>query len=190
MTAITVQLSPEEMQRRELRRDEVARKPQVVVGTPAVLDRRGSTGKAALAILPSTLPLDASVIEGLRAVVMSLERIEKVLGELREIIPEPPRAREGQSSGLIRRIRVVTVDTPVQGPDIKIPPGYATVIRMRRHTGSPTGYFSFSRSDALDTTVRVELQDNDSYTLRVRNWDDLWFNATAANTDFELVVER
>jgi hypothetical protein len=122
---------------------------------------------------------------------MTLEAIDGNITKLRQEHLEPPRrsTAEGIDEFLVRRVRVVTVGTPVQGPDIAIPKGYDVVIRMRRHAGTPNGYVSGSAGAVRSTESRVELRDNDSITVRLSNMKEAWFDADTATTDFEMIVE-
>ena len=88
---------------------------------------------------------------------------------------------------IIRRVRVVTPGTPVQGPDIPLAPGYTVSIRQRRHPSTRTGYVAFSRNAIRDTATRTELGNNDAINgLKLDNFKEAWFDATASNTDFEI----
>lgn len=102
-----------------------------------------------------------------------------------------PLPQENLSSAEIRRVRVVTAGTPVQGPTVTVPNGYALVVRMRRvTTGTPTGYLGTSSANALDDTVRSVLNGNDALTLNVTNMNAIWVDADTNTTDFEFVVEQ
>ena len=118
----------------------------------------------------------------LQAVIVRLERLTAA-------VIEPPRRGIGAEEGIIRRVRVATAGTPVQGPRIAITPGYDTTVRQRRNPGTPNGYVAYSSVAVKDTTQRIEIQDNDAVSLRVSNWDRLWFDADTDDTDFELFVE-
>jgi hypothetical protein len=103
---------------------------------------------------------------------------------------EPERLDDAQYEGLIRRVLVSTAGTAVQGPNISVPKGFDTVIRMRRHTGTPNGYVALSEHNVSSTGMRSELQDNDSLSLKVSNWSKIWFDADSNTTAFELIAER
>lgn len=95
----------------------------------------------------------------------------------------------------VRRVRVTTALSTtaevVQGPAMYIPEGFQTTVRMRRHSGSaPVGYVAKSRSAVTDDTSRMVMQDNDSVSLYLSNWDQLYFGADTADTYFELIAER
>ena len=88
---------------------------------------------------------------------------------------------------IVRRVRVVTPGTPVQGPDIALQPGFTVSIRQRRHPASRTGYVGFSRNAVVNTATRIEMGNNDSMNgLTMNNFKEAWFDASAANTDFEM----
>jgi hypothetical protein len=89
---------------------------------------------------------------------------------------------------VVRRVRVVTPGTPVQGPDIALGPEFTVSIRQRRHPSTRTGYVGFSRNAVVNTNTRVEMGNNDSINgLRMNNFKEAWFDATAANTYFEMM---
>mgnify|MGYP001582812827 FL=1 len=112
------------------------------------------------------------------------------LDQVRQAVIAPPRVAGQAKEGLIIAVTVVTAGTPVQGPNIQVPPGYATVVRQRRHEGTPrTGYWAFERSDTANALNRSVFKDNDSISLRLSRWDSLWFDANQNDTSFELIVE-
>ena len=118
----------------------------------------------------------------------SLDRIEKHLA------PNLDETRDefnfSRSEAIIRRMRVETAGTPVQGPDVPIPAGVVSVIRQRRHTGTPTGYVALNERDVTSTGSRVEMENNDTIVLAISNWNNIWFDAAADDTDWELIAEQ
>ena len=88
----------------------------------------------------------AALEDALFAQQTSWDRLEKAIENLRLAVIQPPRrsAVLGLPQLLIRRVLVVTAGSPVQGPDFPISPGYATVVRQRRHSGAPVGDRDFS----------------------------------------------
>jgi len=120
----------------------------------------------------------------------SLSEIKELLIAVKDSNLEPLRFEDAQVESLIRRVRVVTAGTAVQGPGVAVPKGFATVVRMRRHSGTPNGYIALSEHAVSSTDSRMELQDNDSVTLKVTNWSKIWFDADTGTTDFELIVEQ
>jgi len=121
----------------------------------------------------------------------SLSEIKELLIAVKDSNLEPLRFEDAQVESLIRRVRVVTAGTAVlQGPGVAVPKGFATVVRMRRHSGTPNGYIALSEHAVSSTDSRMELQDNDSVTLKVSNWSKIWFDADTGTTDFELIVEQ
>ena len=118
----------------------------------------------------------------------SLDRIEKALApKLEETRDEFNFSR---SEAIIRRMRVETAGTPAQGPDVPIPQGVVSVIRQRRHTGTPTGYIALNERDVTSTGSRVEMQNNDTVVLALSNWNNIWFDADSDDTDWELIAEQ
>jgi hypothetical protein len=66
---------------------------------------------------------------------------------------------------------------------------------MRHHKANTTrlGYVGFSNQEVSQDTSRSELKSNDSMTVGVLDWEDIWFDTdtTAASypTKFELIAE-
>ena len=104
-------------------------------------------------------------------------------------IPRPS-AVEAVEQVIVRRVRVVTAGTIVQGPDIALPTGFTVSIRQRRHAAPRTGYVGFSRNAVTNTETRVEMENNDSIGVRISNFKEAWFDATVDNTDFEVMAVR
>ena len=119
-------------------------------------------------------------------------RVEALLTQIRDAVVEPPRPSKAQATEqvIIQRVRVVTAGSAIQGPDIPVPAGFSIVVRQRRHAGAPTGYVAFSRNAVSNTTSRVEMADNDSISVLINNFKEAWFDATIANTDFEMIAVR
>lgn len=130
-------------------------------------------------------------LRALRRIRARIERLTARINELIRVTVEPPRRRPGENvdEWSVRRVRVVTAGTPVQGPDFVIPDGFVCAIRQRRHTGTPIGYIGPSSGSTLGTDTRVELRDAESVSLNISNMKKVWFNADTANTDFEMMVE-
>ena len=120
----------------------------------------------------------------------ALTEIKTLLIAVRDSNIEPVRYDDAQVETLIRRVRVATAGTSVQGPGIDVPKGFTTVVRMRRHSGSPNGYIALSEHAVSSTDTRIETQDNDSISINVSNWSKIWFDADTNTTDFELIVEQ
>ena len=117
--------------------------------------------------------------------LMLVDKIEL----LTQAVIEPPRLAGGTKEVLVVVKTVDTSGTPVQGPNIQISPGHLTVIRQRRHEGTPrTGYVAFERSDTGNPANRIQFRDNDSIALPLRRLDSLWFDADNSDTSFELIV--
>ena len=127
----------------------------------------------------------ADAVTGFAAEVKdSLSEIKTLLIAVRDSNIEPIRNEDAQVETLIRRERVTTASTTVQGPDIDVPKGFTTVGRMRRHSGTPNGYVAMSQHAVSSTDTRIEMRDNDSVSINVSNWSKLWFDADSSNTDF------
>ena len=122
-------------------------------------------------------------------VKQSLDRIE---GLLRKPLEDERdlRGSGGRAEGIIRRVRVTTAGTAVQGPSVPIPRGVNTVIRQRRHSASRNGYVALTEAEVSSTGSRSEIQNIDTVTLQVSNWSKIWFDADTNETDFELIAEQ
>ena len=129
----------------------------------------------------------ASEVWDIRA---SLFSIQDQLNVINTSILEGQRRTDAQQEAIIRRVNVSTAGTAVNGPNISVPPGFVTVIRQRRHSGTPNGYIALTEHAVGSTDFRIELQDNDSISLKVTNWDEIWVDADTNNTAFELIVEQ
>lgn len=136
------------------------------------------------------LPVTQPTVE--TDVATLLRNILTELRELRKVTITPPRGvpDAGHPPVHVVRVRVNEVGVPRQGPDMPVPPGYETSIRVRLHpTASPLGYVAFSRTDIGNTTSRIEMSEGLSIAVDIANWNLVWFDADTANTDFEMVVE-
>ena len=125
-------------------------------------------------------------------IAMLIDEVRKLLAKTQEVIDvtvQPPLLDQEGPALLVTVVTVVTVDEPVQGPDIRVPPGFLVAVRQRRHTGTPKGYVGGTAGAVLNTKTRTEWEDNDSFTIFLTNLDQLFFNSDSANTDFELIVE-
>ena len=120
----------------------------------------------------------------------ALTEIKTLLIAVRDSNIEPIRYEDAQVETLIRRVRVTTAGTALQGPGIDVPKGFTTVIRMRRHSGTPNGYIALSEHAVSSTDTRIEMRDNDSVSINVSNWSKLWFDADSNTTDIDLIVEQ
>ena len=118
----------------------------------------------------------------------ALDLLEQIRDAL--TLSKRPSATENVDQVIIRRIRVITPGTLVQGPDVPLPIGYSVSIRQRRNTGTPEGYVGFSRNAVANEATRVIMLDNDSITVRISNFKEAWFDADTANTDFEMMAVR
>jgi hypothetical protein len=132
------------------------------------------------------------LVEGMNAfavsVTESLDKIEKLLTP-----PLPDERGKNNNSlpeAIILRVRVVTAGKALQGPDVAVPEGVASVIRQRRHSNSPNGYVALNERDVSSTGSRIEMVNGDTVVLQVSNWNKIWFDADTASTDFELIAEQ
>ena len=114
-------------------------------------------------------------IENLATTLMEFtSRVTTALEEIRDLLtpPELPPAliKDATPEALIRRVRVDTAGTVVQGPDVAIPFRVASVIRQRRHTGSPNGRIALNEHDVSSTGTRIETVNGDTIILTISNW--------------------
>jgi len=122
--------------------------------------------------------------------------VKESLARIEELLKDPvEEERSNWGAGarpeaIVRRVRVVTAGTAVQGPDVAIPRGVVSVIRQRRHDASRNGYVATNERDVSSTGSRVEMQNNDTVVLQVSNWNKIWFDADTSTTDFELIAEQ
>ena len=118
----------------------------------------------------------------------SLERIETLL---KTPVSEERKVTNGsRPEAIIRRVRVTSSGTATQGPDVMVPEGVATVIRQRRHTTSPNGRIALNERDVSSTGSRIETVNGDTVVLVITNWNKIWFDSDADDTDFELIAEQ
>jgi len=130
-------------------------------------------------------------IENLASAMMQFTmQVTTVLEEIKDLLTPPELVPGPATEALIRRVRVNTAGTVVQGPDVAIPPGVSSVIRQRRHTTSPNGYIALNEHDASSTGTRIETVNGDTVVLVLSNWNKIWFDSDTNNTDFELIAEQ
>lgn len=184
---------------------EVAQALQVL-GIPGLPGAPGAPGAPGEPGLPAPPPIDDFTyrLAMWQLAVAQSQLLAVIYGEMHDVNlktalqTEPMGMLGGEEPFTVRRVRVTAtlVDTGqvVQGPDVLIPPGFRTIVRMRRHTGSPNGYVSASRSGVLDDSSRSVLGDNDALELAVSNWNKIFFGAdtfgTLTSVNFELITER
>jgi len=122
--------------------------------------------------------------------------VRESLARIEELLKDPVEEERGnwgkdaRPEAVVRRGRVVTAGTAVQGPDVSIPRGVVSVIRQRRHDASRNGYVATNERDVSSTGSRVEMQNNDTVVLQVSNWSKVWFDSDTNTTDFELIAEQ
>ena len=134
-------------------------------------------------------------IENLASAMMQFTtQVTTVLEEIRDLLTSPPLPIvlpiDSQPEVLIRRVRVDTAGTAVQGPYVPIPKGVASVIRQRRHTASPNGRIALNEHDVSSTGTRIETVNGDTVVLTISNWNKIWFDSDLDETDFELIAEQ
>ena len=122
--------------------------------------------------------------------------VKESLARIEELLKDPVEEERGnwgagaRSEAIVRRVRVETAGTAVQGPDVSIPRGVVSVIRQRRHDASRNGYVATNERDVSSTGSRVEMQNNDTVVLQISNWNKIWFDSDTNTTDFELIAEQ
>ena len=121
--------------------------------------------------------------------IVETESAQSLLRRIIDIIKPLPEVT-GVDPVIIRAVQVVAADSPVQGPEVEVPPNWVCVVRQRIHAGTPIGRVAASRNAIRNTGERVELEDGDSVMMNVPCMDDLWFDADTAATSFEIIVQR
>ena len=122
--------------------------------------------------------------------------VKESLARIEDLLKDPVEEERGnwgagaRSEAIVRRVRVETAGTAVQGPDVAIPRGVVSVIRQRRHDASRNGYVATNERDVSSTGSRVEMQNNDTVVLQISNWNKVWFDSDTASTDFEMIAEQ
>ena len=109
--------------------------------------------------------------------------LEQILNELRWNSNQAGSA----TTFTVRTSTVVTAGNAIQGPEFLVRPGFELLIRQRKHTGSPRGYVSSSKSGAQSSSERIELNDDGYIILRVDNMNVIWLDASENNVTFELI---
>ena len=130
-------------------------------------------------------------IENLASAMMQFTtQVITALEDIKELLTPPGLVPTPATEALIRRVRIISAGTAVQGPDVTIPPGVTSVIRQRRHTTSPNGYIALNEHDVSSTGTRIETVNGDTVVLVLSNWNKIWFDSDTDNTDFELIAEQ
>ncbi len=123
-----------------------------------------------------------------------MQHNEAVIDLLQKILEATTRATGvdfGATRRLVRIVTIVEAGTPVHGPTLEVPPGYTTAITMRRpSSGTPTGYVGPSKTDVGQSDTRKHLIAGEGIELDLSNLNGAWFDATAADVVFELMVEQ
>jgi len=98
---------------------------------------------------------------------------------------------ENRDAVTFKTVTVATAGTPVQGPDVAIPDGFALVVILREtQDGSPKGYVADSSANAQSATARTEMTKGGIRTFYISNMNLLWFNTDVNGAVFELFVEQ
>ena len=123
-------------------------------------------------------------------------RLESLLKETNDLLRQlvaatstPVGFSEIPEPGIIKRVQVEAANTPIKGPDVEVPAGFDIAIRQRHHTSQRTGYVAFSEGAAKDPASRSELRNGEGIFLRVTNLKQVWFSASAATTNFEILAQ-
>jgi len=93
----------------------------------------------------------------------------------------------------VRNVTVTAAGTPVQGPTVTVPHGYALVARLQRgQAGSIIAYVAPSSDEASGATAgqRSLIQGNDAIQLWVTNMNALWIDSNTNGAIIELFVEQ
>lgn len=93
----------------------------------------------------------------------------------------------------VRVVNVAAAGTPVQGPTVTVPDGFALVVRLTpKDAATPKGFVAASSAEASGATAdrRSTLQEGDSVSLLVTNMSAVWVDADENDVDFEFIVEQ
>lgn len=105
----------------------------------------------------------------------------------------------GGGGGVVNRaavtFRTVTVavpGTPVQGPALAVPDGFAVGVKFRstQVAVSPHGYVGNSAANVIVATTRAEMNKGEGWAFKITNMNLLWFDSDTAGAVFELVAEQ
>lgn len=167
----------------------VAPEPQLIPRTPRQGEPEEGGGGAFRPVAPLITgngeELPAPTVESLLR-----EAIEEIR-LLRQAVIEPPVPIATSPEIKLVVVEVVTAGTAVEIAELRIPPGSLVTFRQRQHTTSRTGYISFEgRSGPANSRARHEMNNNDSVTHRLSNLRDIWFDASANNTFFEVFYRQ
>lgn len=144
---------------------------------------------------PEEPPLSATIEELLRTTVTEIRGLRQ---EIRQVLSEVQTVRssvaQNTPSWNIVVVFTTSANDPVQGPDLKVPPGFAVVVLQRRHSGAPTGYVSYSETAVQNNLTRSELTDAGSRSLKVANTNEIWLMVDSipsgeTQVEWELILE-
>ena len=117
------------------------------------------------------------------------EQVIALLKQLIDAVIEPPRRPKTSADAqmIVRTVIADSLTVPVQGPDIPVVKGFSVTVRQRQHAGTPTGGVGFTRNGVANAATRIQLQDGESITVWVNNFNQLWFLADTVDTGFEII---
>ena len=117
------------------------------------------------------------------------EQVIALLKQLIDAVIEPPRRPKTSADAqmIVRTVIADSLTVPVQGPDIPVVKGFSVTVRQRQHVGTPTGGIGFTRNGVANAATRIQLQDGESITVWVNNFNQLWFLADTVDTGFEII---
>lgn len=119
----------------------------------------------------------------LRALIEETQRLRAEVASIQDA------RAENLDSFEVVAVTVSTAGTPQQGPDLRVPPGFAVVVKHRTGSGG-TMFVANSSPAATNANSRIELTEGTSVSLRVKNMNAVWVNADAAPATAEFLVER
>ena len=91
----------------------------------------------------------------------------------------------------MRSVTVIAAGTPVQGPNVSIPNGFAVLVLFRvTQTGAPIGFLANSLANTALPANRTEMLKGDTRRFFVTNMNLLFFDSDTTDAVFELFVEQ
>ena len=101
------------------------------------------------------------------------------------VTPTPNR-----SAVTFRTVTVTTAGTPVQGPTVTVPDGFAVLVRIRSQAGTPIIFLANSLANTAVSTLRSELEKGDAIPFKIDDMDLLFFDSDLNGAIAELIAEQ
>ena len=102
------------------------------------------------------------------------------------VTPEPNR-----SAFTVRTIINAVAGTPLQGPSVTVPDGFAVLIKGRTtQTGSPDLFVANSLANTGISASRTEFVKGESFSMKIDNMDLIFFDTNMSGAVLELIAEQ